>query len=50
MSHRIALAAALLLLVAALVPRLQGHGINRTMLYPSILFLVIARISRRRDR
>ena len=44
----IALAAALALLVAALVPKVQGHGINRAMLFLSILFLAISRISRRR--
>jgi hypothetical protein len=44
----VALAAALALLVAALVPKLQGHAINRTMLYLAILFLAVSRIWRRR--
>ena len=46
----IALLAALMFLVAALVPKLQGQGINRTMISLSILFLAISRIWRRRDR
>ncbi|AHG88967.1 hypothetical protein J421_1430 [Gemmatirosa kalamazoonensis] len=46
----IALLAAVMFLVAALVPKLQGQGINRTMLYLAILFLAISRVWRRRDR
>ena len=41
-------AAAVALLIDALVPKLQGQPINRTMLYLSILFLAIARIWHRR--
>jgi len=43
----VALAAAILLLVAAVVPKFQGRGLNRTMIYLSILFCAIAVIWRR---
>ena len=43
----IALLAAVMCLVAAVVPKLQGHGLNRTMIYVSILFSAIAVIARR---
>ena len=45
----ISLVAALALLVAALVPKLQGQGINRTMLYLAILFAAMSRVWRRRS-
>ena len=45
----IALLASLGLLVAAVVPKFQGHGFNRTMIYLAILFAAVSLIWRRRD-